>query len=84
MTLSQALIAQMSSNDYVWNAQSGLDGHVTHLFFSPRQSLELYTTYPEVLFIDCTYKTICFHMPLCNNIGISIINTLFYVALVVL
>jgi hypothetical protein len=79
-TPTQALVAEMSSDDYIWNAPSGLDGHVTHLFFAPRQLLELYKTYPEVLLIDCTYKTNRFHMPLCNIMGITGISTSVYVA----
>jgi hypothetical protein len=76
----QSLVAQMNFDDYVWNVQSSPDGHVTHLFFAHKGSLELYRAYPEVLLIDCTYKTNRFHMPLCNNMGITGIGTSFYVA----
>jgi hypothetical protein len=35
----QALVAQMSQDDYLWNVRINPDGHVTHLFFVHRQSL---------------------------------------------
>jgi hypothetical protein len=51
------------------------------LFFVYRKLLEMYQSYPEVLLIDCTYKTNRFHMPLCGIMGITGLNTSFFVAL---
>jgi hypothetical protein len=77
----QALVEQMQADDFCWSVQHDERGHVTHLFFAYRKSLEMYQTYPEVLLIDCTYKTNRFHMPLCSIMGITGINSSFFVAL---
>jgi hypothetical protein len=77
----QALVQQLRAEDFVWNVQTDLQGHVTQLFFAYRPSLALFKAYPEVLLIDCTYKTNCYHMPLCNIIGITGVNTTLIVAM---
>lgn len=54
--------------------------HITHLFFASRRSLARYEGYPEVVLLDCTYITHRFCMPLLNIIGITDLNTSFYIA----
>lgn len=55
-----------------------LDGYeqLTHLFFAFEQSLDLLEMYPDILFIDCTYKT---NMSLCIFNGITACNKSFYI-----
>ncbi len=77
----QALVEQMQADDFDWKVQHDDHRHVTQLFFAYKQFLEMYPSYPEVLLVDCTYKTNRFHMPRCSIMGITGINTLFFVAL---
>ena len=53
---------------------------LSHLFFSHTESLQLLALNPEVLIIDCTYKTNRFNMPLLNIIGITSLGKNFWVA----
>ncbi len=76
----QALVEQLREDDFVWDVKTDDHGHVTHLFFAHRESLALYHSYPEVLLIDCTYKTNRYHLPLCNIVGITGLNTSFFLA----
>jgi hypothetical protein len=75
----QALISHFSEDDFVWSEKHDGHGHVTHLFFSYKKALDLYRFYPEVLLIDSTYKTNRFNMPLCIVVGITAVNTTFFV-----
>lgn len=52
---------------------------VTHLFFMNEQCITMLGQFPEVLLLDCTYKTNWFKMPLLNVVGITSIGTTFYV-----
>jgi hypothetical protein len=75
----QVLLSHFQTDDFVWNKQHDQHGHVTHLFFSYRKALDLYRAYPDVLLIDSTYKTNQLNMPLCNIVGITAVNTTFFV-----
>jgi hypothetical protein len=72
-------LSLFQTDDFLWNKQQDQHGHVTHLFISFGKALDLYRAYPEVLLIDSTYKTNWFNMPLCNMVGITAVNTTFFV-----
>ena len=80
----QALVEKLDTDQFYWQVEKDTAGHVTHLFFAFRESLALYRAYPEVLLLDCTYKTNKFKMPLLVIIGLTGLNTSFYVAFVFL
>ncbi|XP_044715153.1 uncharacterized protein HRG_11130 [Hirsutella rhossiliensis] len=44
------------------------EGRLTGLFIAPRTGIELWKRYPNVLLLDCTYKTNRVRMPLLNNV----------------
>ncbi len=77
----QALVEQMQADDFYWSVQHDAQGHVTHLFFAYKKSLLMYQSNPEVLLIDCTYKTNCFHMHLCSLMGVTGLGSSFFIAL---
>ncbi len=56
------------------------EGHLHHLFFAHRSSLELFKAHPEVLLLDCTYKTNKFHMPFLKIVRVTSMNSTFFVA----
>lgn len=66
-----------------WVTAYQLDGYeqLTHLFFAFESSLDLLKMYPDVLFIDCTYKTNKYNMPLCIFSEVTACNKSFYVGL---
>jgi MULE transposase domain len=76
----QALIAVLSTSDYMFSYKTNLIGRVTHLFFAHPQSIKLFHQYPDVLLLDCTYKMNRFKLPLLNMVGTTCLNTTFYVA----
>lgn len=80
----QALVDQLQDDKFKWRVKTDRDGHVTHLIFAALESLSLYQAYPEVLLLDCTYKTNRFHLPLLVVIGITGLHTSFYVAFIFL
>ncbi len=75
----QALLLQFAADDFVWEYKLDTEGHVTHLFFASHRSLHLFLLYPEVLLLDCTYKTNRFGMPLLNMVGITGVKLSFLV-----
>ena len=54
--------------------------HVTRLFFAHRKSIDMMKDFPEVLLMDCTYKTNRFKMPLLDMVGVSSLGTTFHFA----
>ncbi len=76
----QALFAQLTTDDFMWEFKACAAGNITHLFFASLSSLDLVKSYPEVLLLDCTYKTNRFGLPLLNITGITGLGTSFYLA----
>lgn len=64
-----------------WFSTYSVDGYeqLTHLFFSYKKSLDWLEQYPDVLFIDCTYKTNAYNMPLCILTSTTSCNKTFYI-----
>ena len=65
----------------MWFTSYQLDGYeqLTHLFFAFEQLLDLLEMYLDILFIDRTYKTKKYNMPLCIFNGITACNKSFYI-----
>ncbi|CAG8696391.1 10298_t:CDS:2 [Cetraspora pellucida] len=80
----QALLKELENDQYEYDYQYDANGHVTHLFFSHHKSIKLARTYSSVLFMDCTYKTNKFGMPLLDVIGVTSFNTTFFICFVFL
>jgi hypothetical protein len=76
----QSLLEEFNADDFVWEYKTDDDNHVTHLFFASHHSLSMFSSVPEVLILDCTYKTNRFDLPLFNMVGRTNINTSFFVA----
>jgi hypothetical protein len=76
----QALITQLPE-DGNWNFSYELseDYHVTTLFGMHKSSLDILRMNPYMLFMDCTYKTNRFKMPLLDIVGVTATNKTFYV-----
>ena len=76
----QHLLQELQTSD-LWYTSHLVDGYeqLTHLFFAFEPSLDLLEMYPDVLFIDCTYKTNKYNMPLCIFSGVTACNKSFYI-----
>jgi hypothetical protein len=79
-TPMESLISVLKDFNYAIDYLTDHIGRVTHLFFAHPASIKLLNQFPEVLLLDCTYKTNKFKMPLLNIVGTTCLNTSFYVA----
>jgi hypothetical protein len=64
-----------------WNRmQMNEDNRVTAIFFAHPRSMGYLKSYPDLLIIDCTYKTNKYKMPLLDIIGVDALQRSFCVA----
>jgi len=78
------MLYELEVNKFEFNYQLDENSHITLLFFAHPESLILLKQYLEVLLMDCTYKTNCFHMPLLDILGCTGLNHTFFTAFVFL
>ena len=77
---TQALLMRLGENpDYRYYFHVYEDGNLARLLVFERGSLQILNSNFEVLLVDSTYKTNRFNMPLFNIIGVTAINTSFFV-----
>jgi hypothetical protein len=75
----QALLIQIPEGGdwvYSWQTENNV---VTAVFCTHKSALELLRRYHYVLFMDCTYKTNRYGMPLMDIVGVTPINKTFFV-----
>ena len=70
----------LSDSDYTTQVKTDSDGTLKALFFCHNSSLELLQAYNTILFLDSTYKTNKYKMPLLHIAGVSGNNNSFSVA----
>jgi hypothetical protein len=80
----EAMLYELEVGKWEFNYQLDDNGHITQLFFTHPESLSLLKQYPEVLLMDCTYKTNRFRMPLLDILGSTSLNRTFFTAFVFL
>jgi hypothetical protein len=81
----QALMASLeTSDDWTYYRELDPSGRVLALFLAHRSSIELLQGSPEILVLDCTYKTNRYRMPLLAITGVSALGSTFHVAIVFL
>ncbi|KAL2104883.1 hypothetical protein VUR80DRAFT_9410 [Thermomyces stellatus] len=75
-----ALVNQLDQEGF-WNRiQLNPDGRVTAVLFAHPGSLAYLQAYPDLLFLDCTYKTNKYGMPLLDMIGVDACQRSFCIA----
>ncbi|XP_026431627.1 uncharacterized protein LOC113328842 [Papaver somniferum] len=67
--LMQQLLWLAQKNNYACQKKLDDFGHVMHLFIAHPEFLKLALCFPQVLILDCTYKTNKYEMPLMNVVG---------------
>jgi hypothetical protein len=60
----------MDKQGWVYDHKKDSSGYLTHLFMTSKECLEYAKKHPDILIIDCTYKTNRFEMLLLNIISI--------------
>jgi hypothetical protein len=76
----QTILAELREDSFANNYETDMEGHLTKLFFASPHSLAMFKRYPEVLILDCTYKTNRFKFPLLNMVAVNELGQTFYVA----
>jgi hypothetical protein len=81
----EALIAQLEAEKtrgetfFQWRQDEG--GHIGMLFVADMRSIEYLNKHPDILLLDCTYKTNKFDMPLLDILGVDHHGSSFTIAL---
>jgi hypothetical protein len=75
-----ALANQLDKEGFWSRIQFAPDGRVTAVLFAHPDSLAYLQAYPELLLLDCTYKTNKYGMPLLDMIGIDAAQRSFCIA----
>ncbi|XP_026377811.1 uncharacterized protein LOC113272122 [Papaver somniferum] len=65
----QQLLWLAQKKNYACQKKLDEFGHVTHLFIALPECVKLALCFPQVLVLDCTYKTNKYEMPLMNVVG---------------
>jgi|SRR5579862_3119149 len=78
------MLFELHNSEYEYNYNFDFQIRIQMLFFAHPKSLELLQRYPEVLLMDCTYKTNRFRMPLLDILRSTGLGTTFYAAFVFL
>ena len=76
----EAMVDELKVSNYTFSYKQDSEARITHIFFAHPQSLKLLKNYPDVLLLDCTYKTTRFKLPLLNIVGCTCTHDTFYVA----
>jgi hypothetical protein len=79
-----SLTHDLTEAKWWWKMETNGKGEISHFFFATPTSIQLLRDYPEVLLMDCTYKTNRFGMPLLVVVGTTPMMTTFYAAFVFL
>ena len=80
----EAMLHELDTNQFESHYHLDDNGHITLLFFAHPDSLLLLKQYPQVVLMDCTYKTNRFHMPLLDIVGCTGLNRTFFAAFIFL
>ncbi|XP_026417055.1 protein FAR1-RELATED SEQUENCE 5-like [Papaver somniferum] len=76
----QQLLWLAQKNNYACQKKFDEFGHVTHLFIAHPECVKLVLCFPQVLILDCTYKTNKYEIPLMNVVGHTSTKSPFTVA----
>ena len=78
-TAVQALLEQLPvDGDWLFRYKTRRNGSISALFGMHRTSLALLQKHPYVLFMDCTYKTNRYRMPMLDIVGIAATGQTFF------
>jgi MULE transposase domain len=76
----ESLITVLCDSNWTSNYRTDDLGQITNLFFTHPRCIQLLNQFPDMLLLDCTYKTNKFKIPLLNIVGTTCLGENFYVA----
>jgi hypothetical protein len=81
---TNALLSQLQDEGFIAKACYDENNHITAFLFAHKESLAYLSAFPDLLLLDCTYKTNRYNMPLLDIIGVDSCNKTFCVAFALL
>lgn len=77
-TKIQALMDELQTDsEWVFKVKKDKLNRITHLFFALSTQVQLLRAFPDVLLMDCTYKTNRYNMPLLHIVGKTPVDAYF-------
>jgi hypothetical protein len=73
----ETLVDDLSTPDWVFALKRDAENHVQCLFFAHQKQIELLLANPDILLMDCTYRTNKYRMPLLHILGYTNLQTFF-------
>ncbi len=74
------LEAEQVAGKVIFEYERDGDGYISRLFVADSRSIDYLNQHPDILLLDCTYKTNKFDMPLVNVLGVDNMGKSFSVA----
>src|SRR5579871_3941802 len=73
----ETLLDDLSTPEWVFAVKKDADNHVHNLFFAHHKQIELLLANPDILLMDCTYRTNKYKLPLLHILGCTNLQTFF-------
>ena len=73
----ETLLDDLATGDWVFAVKKDESNHVQNLFFAHQKQMELLLANPDVLLMDCTYRTNRYKLPLLHILGCTNLQTFF-------
>jgi hypothetical protein len=75
----EALLDDLATPDWVSDVTLDTNNHVQSLFFAHQKQVELFRINPDILMMDCTYRTNRYRLPLLHILGCTSLGKFFSV-----
>jgi hypothetical protein len=73
----ETLLDDLSSPEWIFDVKRDSDNRVQYLFFAHKKQVEMQRANPDVLMMDCTYRTNKYKLPLLHILGCTNLQTFF-------
>ena len=73
----ETLLDDLSSTDWIFTVKKDDNNCIQNLFFAHQKQVELLLANPDVLLMDCTYRTNKYRLPLLHILGCTNLQTFF-------
>jgi hypothetical protein len=73
----ETLLGNLSADDWIFAVKKDAENRVQNLFFAHQKQIELLLTNPDVILMDCTYRTNKYKLPLLHILGCTNLQAFF-------
>jgi len=73
----ETLLDDLSSSEWIYDVKRDSDDRIQYLFFAHQKQVEMQLANPDVLMMDCTYRTNKYRLPLLHILGCTNLQTFF-------